>query len=171
MKPQNTTWKKVWSKLFFFWNVTFMLYSLQLLVWRTELHLNLKVDERWRRGGELIKRHYNNDEGPIFLKFLCLYFKKWPEYWSTYNRKKIFVKKIRTRWLLFLMDLVLLSHTKVSNQSFCFTTSWVSSFWRWIWSANTGRYVFHNRGWDTSGTSRHNTELKSCLLRQEGYAM
>jgi len=25
------------------------------------------------RGRELLKRHYNNDEVPIFLKFLCPY--------------------------------------------------------------------------------------------------
>lgn len=115
--PKHYT-KKSLKQTFFFWSVTFMLLSLQLLVWKTDLHLNLKVDERWRRGGEFIKGHYNNDEAPIFLKFLCVYFNKWWEYWCTYHRKKILTKKIHTRWLLFLADLMLLSQTKVSNHSF-----------------------------------------------------
>lgn len=114
--------KKGLKQMFFFWIVTFMLHSLQLLIWRTDLHLNWKADER-QRGGELIKRCYNNDDAPIFLKFLCLYFNKWSEYWSIYNRKKIFVKKIFvkkicTRWLLFLRNLMRLSQTKVSNCTF-----------------------------------------------------
>lgn len=111
--------KKSLKQTFFFWSVTFMLLSLQLLVWKTDLHLNLKVDERWRRGGEFIKGHYNNDEAPIFLKFLCLYFNKWWEYWCTYHRKKILTKKIHTRWLLFLADLMLLSQFQSFKSQLC----------------------------------------------------
>lgn len=32
------------------------------------------------RGTELFKKHYNNDEGPIVLKFLCPYFNKHSEH-------------------------------------------------------------------------------------------
>lgn len=69
-------------------------------------------------------------------------------------------------WCLFLRQKFQITALPTGSSA----TSWVSSFQKRIWSANTDRYFLHNPGWDSGGTSHRDTELKGCLLRQEGYA-
>ena len=125
------------------------------------------------RGRELLKRHYNNDEVPIFLKFLCPYLINAQNIEVlTIERKHSWRKCVKDNCCFMWVWCMLLSQkfkiTMLPTQSSA--TSPVSSFQKRIWPANTDRYSLHNPGWDSGGTSHCDTELKGCLLKQGGHA-
>lgn len=69
-------------------------------------------------------------------------------------------------WCLFLSQKFQITALPTKSSA----TSQVSSFQKRIWSANMDGYFLHNPGWDSGGTSHRVTELKGCLLRQDGHA-